>query len=47
MSNNKSWQLEIGFYSGIVFGVRTYEEETQTAHVFYLPFVDLALITYK
>ena len=47
MSNNKSWQLEIGFYSGIVFGVRTYEEETQTAHVFYLPFVDLAFITYK
>jgi hypothetical protein len=47
MSNKKSWQLEIGFYSGIVFGVRTYEEETQTAHVFYLPFVDLAFITYK
>jgi hypothetical protein len=47
MSNNKSWQLEIGFYPGIVFGVRTYEEEKQTAHVFYLPFVDLAFITYK
>ena len=47
MSNKKSWSLEIGFYSGIVFGVRTYEEESQTAHVFYLPFVDLAFITYR
>ena len=45
--SNKSWSLEIGFYSGIVFGIRTYEEVTQTAHVFYLQFVDLAIITYK
>ena len=45
--SNKSWSLEIGFYSGIVFGVRTYEEEGQTTHVFYLPLIDIALEVYK
>ena len=47
MSNNKKWSLEIGFYPGILLGVRSYHEQTQTAHVFYLPFIDLAFITYK
>jgi len=47
MSNKKSWSLEIGFYPGMVLGVRSYEEKSQTAHVFYLPFIDLAFITYK
>ena len=38
----KGWTLEIGFYPGVLFGVRTYEEPDQTTHVLYIPFVDLA-----
>jgi hypothetical protein len=37
-----NWALSFGFYPGILFGMRTYEEETQTAYVFYLPFIDVA-----
>ena len=44
---NKSWSIEIGLYPGILFGIRSYEEQDQTAHVFYLPFIDLALTFYK
>lgn len=42
-----TWQLSFGFYPGILFGMRTYEEETQTAYVFYLPFIDIAFEVYK
>jgi hypothetical protein len=44
---NKQWSLSIGIYPGVLFGMRTYEEDTQTTHVFYLPFIDLAIETYK
>jgi len=41
------WSLSIGLYPGMLFGFRTYEHESETfnkvTHVFYLPFVDLAL----
>ena len=43
----KNWSLSFGFYPGILFGMRTYEEETQTAYVFYLPFIDVAFEMYK
>ena len=42
-----NWSLSFGFYPGILFGMRTYEEEAQTAYVFYLPFVDFAFEVYK
>ena len=38
-----AWTIEIGFYPGIVMGIRSYEEPEHTTHVLYLPFVDLAL----
>ena len=41
------WTFSIGFYPGILFGMRSYNEPTQTAHVFYLPFIDFALEIYK
>jgi len=41
-----NWTLSIGFYPGILIGIRTYEEENQTTHVLYLPFVDIALEIY-
>jgi|TARA_B110001452_G_C15126466_1_gene392553 hypothetical protein len=42
-NEKKGWSLSLGFYPGIVFGFRTYEEPEQTTHVLYIPFVDLAL----
>ncbi len=41
-----NWSLSIGFYPGILFGLRAYEEEKQLTYVLYLPFVDLALEIY-
>ena len=41
---NKGWSLEIGLYPGLLFGFRTYESEDFYTYVFYLPFVDIALI---
>ena len=39
----KNWTLSVGFYPGIVIGIRTYEEDEKTSYVFYLPFVDISL----
>lgn len=39
----RSWQLEIGTYPGILFGIRTYVEETFREHVLYMPFIELCL----
>ena len=54
MSNNtkgkegkRDWSMALGLYPGILFGMRTYIEDTQTTHVFYLPFIDLAIEIYK
>jgi hypothetical protein len=44
---DKGWGIQLGFYTGILFGVRTYEMVDATYHVFYLPFIDLALIIDK
>jgi len=41
------WSLSLGFYPGILFGVRSYNEPHQTAHVLYVPFIDIALEIYK
>ena len=43
----KTWSLSFGFYPGILFGMRTYEEPKQTAYVFYLPFIDMAYEVFK
>jgi hypothetical protein len=42
-----AWAISFGFYPGVLIGMRTYEEENQTTHVFYLPFIDLAIEFYK
>ena len=47
MNEQTGWSLSVGFYPGILFGFRSYEEEKQTTHVFYLPLVDLALEIYR
>jgi hypothetical protein len=42
-----NWELSLGFYPGILLGIRTYVEEDSTLYVLYLPFVDLALEIFK
>ena len=39
---NKGWAISIGFYPGVLIGVRSYHAEEMTSHVFYLPFIDVA-----
>tara|TARA_R100000935_G_scaffold32855_2_gene53377 strand:- start:361 stop:510 length:150 start_codon:yes stop_codon:yes gene_type:complete len=39
----RNWSLTIGFYPGVLFGARTYNEADYSTWVLYLPFVDLAL----
>mgnify|MGYP003111187694 CR=1 FL=1 len=43
----KGWSLSFGFYPGILFGIRSYEEKTLTTIVLYVPLMDLALEIYK
>jgi len=42
-----NWSLSIGFYPGILFGCRAYEEDDKLTYVFYIPFVDVALEIYR
>ena len=39
----KNWELSFGFYPGILFGFRTYNEKLKTNHVLYVPFADVCL----
>lgn len=39
----KQWEFSLGFYPGILIGMRTYYTEDVTTYVLYLPFVDFAL----
>ena len=41
-NKNKGWSIEIGFYPGVLFGVRSYKMETYKVHVLYMPFIDIA-----
>ena len=41
------WEFSIGFYPGILLGMRTYKEKKRNNHVLYLPFVDFCLTIYK
>ena len=43
----KGWALQLGFYTGILIGIRTYDLADATCHVFYLPFIDVALVIDK
>ena len=41
------WEFSMGFYPGVLFGLRTYRERNKNNHVVYLPFVDFCLTTFK
>jgi len=40
---NKNWELTLGFYPGVIIGIRSYNHEDSVQHVMYLPFVDMCL----
>ncbi len=39
----KEWEVSIGFYPGILLGLRTYINKNALSHVFYLPLIDLCI----
>ena len=41
------WAISLGFYPGVIFGVRSYRTEELTTHVFYVPFIDVAVQIFK
>jgi len=45
--NEKSWELTMGFYPGILIGVRSYSHKDSVQHVLYLPFIDICLEIFK
>ena len=46
-----SWEISIGFYPGILIGIRSYgvleHDKERIDHVLYLPLVDFCLSIYK
>tara|TARA_R110002050_G_scaffold190307_1_gene324943 strand:+ start:671 stop:814 length:144 start_codon:yes stop_codon:yes gene_type:complete len=47
MKEKRNWSLSVGTYPGVLLGARTYDEPTQTTHVLYIPFIDIALEVFK
>ena len=39
----KNWELSFGFYTGILLGFRSYQENNKSNHVLYMPFIDVCL----
>tara|TARA_R100001244_G_scaffold131757_2_gene105677 strand:+ start:312 stop:461 length:150 start_codon:yes stop_codon:yes gene_type:complete len=44
---NPTYSIEIGFYPGILFGIRTYDEPEQISFVVYIPLIDFCVTFYK
>ena len=42
-----NWELSFGTFPGILFGMRSYQEDTRTNHVLYLGFIDICLTIFK
>ena len=40
---NKFWSISFGTYPGILFGVRTYNNEKHIQYVIYLPLIDISI----
>jgi hypothetical protein len=43
----KEWELSIGTFPGILFGMRTYPNESMTNHVIYIGFIDVCITIFK
>jgi hypothetical protein len=42
-----NWELSFGTFPGLLFGMRTYREESKDNHVIYLGLLDICLTIYK
>ena len=42
-----NWVFSVGFYPGILFGMRTYTESNKHNHLVYIPLVDFCLTVFK
>ncbi len=42
-----NWEISFGTIPGILFGMRTYREQSKDYHVIYLGFLDICLTIYK
>ena len=42
-----NWELSFGTFPGILFGMRSYQEEYRSNHVLYLGFIDICLTIHK
>ena len=38
-----NWEITLGLYPGILFGMRSYIEKEYVQHVFYLPFMYICI----
>ena len=41
--DESAWEFSIGYYPGVLLGMRTYQGEDVNIHVLYIPFVDFVL----
>jgi len=46
MEEVDKWAISLGFYPGILLGIRTYEWSNATQYVLYLPFIDISIMVY-
>jgi len=42
-----NWEFSVGFYPGVLFGMRTYTERNKHNHVVYIPLMDFCLTIFK
>lgn len=43
----KSFDINVGFYPGVLLGIRTYRDIYDTTHALYLPFFSIHLVIFK
>jgi hypothetical protein len=39
----KDWSVSVGFYPGLLIGMRSYTHENSVTHVIYIPLIDIAI----
>ena len=46
---NNAWELTLGVFPGLLFGIRSYEydHEEYIDHVLYLGFIDICITIYR
>ena len=42
-----NWEISIGFYPGVLIGLRSYPGKNRIDHVLYLPFIDFCITIHK